>query len=163
MISPSNRYAVRRAVISCITSDRGAIDRIAAIATVLSVYDTTVRWSHGSSATSPHVDARSSFSHMIRLVRSSSVHSPTAYKSSPSVTVQAIQPASPDASAYTYDAGPASALASGTPWCPGARSSAAHHRKSLRTACDKGTTPPRIRYLARDARHAACRRCRPIG
>jgi len=37
MISPSKRYAVRRAVISCITSERGAIDRIAAIATVLSV------------------------------------------------------------------------------------------------------------------------------
>jgi hypothetical protein len=99
MISPSKRYDVRRAVISCITSELGAIDCIAASATVLSVYDTTVRCSHGSSATRPHVDASSSFSQMIRSSRSAAVHSPTTYTSSPSVTVHAIQPTSPEASA----------------------------------------------------------------
>ena len=75
-ISPWKRYSVRRAVMACITSERGAIERIAAIATVLSVHDTTVRCSHGAKATSPHVDASSSFSQMISSCRSSSVHSP---------------------------------------------------------------------------------------
>ena len=71
---------MRRAVISCIISDRGAIVRIADIATVLSVHDTTVRLIHGSKATSPQVDASSSFSQIISFCRFSTDHSPTAYR-----------------------------------------------------------------------------------
>ena len=68
--------------------------------------------------------------------------------------------------------GNSSRAAKGTPSCsgsspssgdPGGTSSHAHRRKAADTPAVITTSPPRVRNIARAARHGACSHCRPRG
>jgi hypothetical protein len=74
---PSSIHSTRAAVSACIASVDGVSPRIAAIATVLSVYEyTNDLAAHGCNATRPKVDAANSRSQMSSS-RSSAVQAPS--------------------------------------------------------------------------------------
>jgi hypothetical protein len=102
-ISFSSIHDTRSAVSHCIADVDGTRPRIAAIATVLSVYEYTWRRPvSGCNATRPMVEAANSKSQMSRCSRSCLVHRPSTKRNSPSTTVHAQYPAvaeSPAASA----------------------------------------------------------------